>query len=938
VGQSVIQPSFAAGEVSPSLYGRVDLAKYRTGLALCRNFFIDYRGGVVNRTGSKFVGQALNSSNVVWLIPFNFNAEQTYMLEFGQQTMRVIMDGGYVLDADLDIISIGSTGNTETTTPHGFVGGEQVFYSNIPGVPQLDNGTFFVSSIITATRFSIVGLSGSPVSIPGGYVGPGNVGSIYSTTTPYNAEDLPLIKFAQSNDVMTLTHPLYGPRDLIRTAHNSWSFNSINFGSVEIDPPTNLSGTASTAGTVQFGYVVTAVSDSTGEESLPSVRELVDSVNIATTSGSIALEWDPVEGAAYYNVYKAQVTPGTDIQTGAAYGYVGTAYGATFTDGNIVADYTRTPPLQYNPFAQRPITDVEVLTGGTLHDDTTTIVFGLVGSGTGAAAVPIIQGGVIVDVLLTNRGQNYSLNTTAATGGAGSGATFDVHVGAQEGNFPGVVCYFQQRKVFLSTTNAPSTLWATRPGAYSNMDYSNPTNDGDSLELPLYSLQANPIKSAVPMPGGLVIFTASGAWQLSGGQPNVAITPSNAIATPQAYNGANYLQPIVIGPEILYVQDKGAIVRNLSYNFFSNIYTGQDMSVLAAHLFTYHQIVSWTYAEEPFKLVWAVREDGSLLSFTFLKEQEVYAWARHDTQGLYKCVATIQEGTEDVVYAVVERTVGGAPVKFIERFASREMPNGVEDGWFLDSALEYPLVYPSGTMSVSAISGEVTLTGTGSAFDSGSVGSILRIDGGKIEITEVAGPDNATGTVLQTLTEITYVTNSEGGWTAVPKVSDEGEWSLTAPITDVAGLDHLEGSYVYALADGGVQGPFIVTDGSITLSVAASRIIIGLSYQGQVQTLDLDVGDPTIQGKRKKINALTTRVLQTRGLKYGVTFDSLTEFKMQNTFIPLNEPIPFQTGDQRLILGPAWTTEGRLCFQQDYPLPATILAVIPEVAVGDNAG
>jgi hypothetical protein len=50
---NVIQGSFAAGELSPSLFAHVDLAKYHTGAALLRNFFVDYRGGVSNRPGTK---------------------------------------------------------------------------------------------------------------------------------------------------------------------------------------------------------------------------------------------------------------------------------------------------------------------------------------------------------------------------------------------------------------------------------------------------------------------------------------------------------------------------------------------------------------------------------------------------------------------------------------------------------------------------------------------------------------------------------------------------------------------------------------------------------------------------------------------------------------------------------------------------------------------
>ena len=66
------------------------------------------------------------------------------------------------------------------------------------------------------------------------------------------------------------------------------------------------------------------------------------------------------------------------------------------------------------------------------------------------------------------------------------------------------------------------------------------------------------------------------------------------------------------------------MVRAISYDFFSNIYTGKDITVLANHLFTNYTIREWAYAEEPFKVVWTVRSDGKLLSLTYLKEQEVY--------------------------------------------------------------------------------------------------------------------------------------------------------------------------------------------------------------------------------------------------------------------------------------------------------------------------
>lgn len=95
MGVSRIQPSFASGELAPSLWARTDLARYQTGLRLCSNFFVMPYGGVKNRPGTVFLNST-KSNGVARLIPFQFNDEQTYVLEFGNLYMRVYRNGGVV--------------------------------------------------------------------------------------------------------------------------------------------------------------------------------------------------------------------------------------------------------------------------------------------------------------------------------------------------------------------------------------------------------------------------------------------------------------------------------------------------------------------------------------------------------------------------------------------------------------------------------------------------------------------------------------------------------------------------------------------------------------------------------------------------------------------------------------------------------------------------
>jgi hypothetical protein len=161
----------------------------------------------------------------------------------------------------------------------------------------------------------------------------------------------------------------------------------------------------------------------------------------------------------------------------------------------------------------------------------------------------------------------------------------------------------------------------------------------------------------VPMPGGMVVLTGGGAWQLNGGGGTAAITPIDQQATAQAYNGISpIVKAIPINYDILYVQRKGSIVRDLNYNFYTNIYTGQDLTVMSSHLFTGFTIERWAWAEEPYKLIWAVRDDGDLVSLTFMKEQDIWAWARHDTNGLFESVAVVTEPPVDAPYFITKRT------------------------------------------------------------------------------------------------------------------------------------------------------------------------------------------------------------------------------------------------------------------------------------------
>jgi len=115
--------SFAGGEITPELNGRIDLGKFQTGLGLARNFITLPHGPAARRPGTRFIIEAKDSTHKVRLIPFQFSADQTAVLEFGHQYIRFHIDGGTLLEGAVAIDSItGATSHRAALIAPGLFG------------------------------------------------------------------------------------------------------------------------------------------------------------------------------------------------------------------------------------------------------------------------------------------------------------------------------------------------------------------------------------------------------------------------------------------------------------------------------------------------------------------------------------------------------------------------------------------------------------------------------------------------------------------------------------------------------------------------------------------------------------------------------------------------------------------------------------------------
>lgn len=957
----VVQASFNSGEWSPALFARVDIAKYRSAAALLSNFFVDYRGGASTRAGTQYIIQARNSADFVRMIPFQAAYNIGYMLEFGQEYVRFIFQGSPVLENAFTIVGATQANPCVlTVSSNNYNIGDWIFISGVGGMTQL-NGRYFIVTNVTTFTITIEDLFGVPVNSTGygAFTSPGSVQRIYTISSPYAASDLELLKFTQSTTQLIITHPSYAPMVLTLVTATDWTLDAISFGSTAgvptgvvmstTLPNIDIYTTPNTLGQSYYSYVVTSI-DAHGQESLPGGPCYQGpNVDIRTYGGTNQIRWNPVQGAVAYNVYEAEVSYFGVQPPGVYYGFVGTTFTTTFNDSNIDQDFTQGPPQSENPFTGTGVSFVTVTAPGSYTtvpaatasggspvnpasfgvqltiQGTPTITAGGSGFKVGDVAsfgnniVLIITGvssGAVTSVGVSGAGSITSGSVPSnpiamtSTTGNGSGLTVSAAWGVGQvivdtqgsgytsapsvvfsagaatatatlsptgaGN-PSVPAFFQQRLVLASSLSSPSTFWMSQPGSPFNFNTTNPVQASNAITGTLVANTLSTIKSMVSIPSGLLVFTDKAAWVVTGGFVSqgiaAAVSPETIVAAAQSFIGANDMPPVVSNYDILFVESDGAKVRDLSYNIYFNVFTGTDISITASHLFYGFSLSEWAWAEQPFYELWTVRNDGTMLTLTYLKEQEFIGWSHQTTQGLFTSVGTITEpsqlsGTIDAVYTVVERVVNGQTLKYIERVAERVFPNGLQDAWCVDAALQY-----SGP-----------------------------------PILNFQGAEHLTG-----LTVTGLQTDNLGNTTVITPfvMPASGEFTLPAPPSPATG---------YTL------------------------VTLGLSYTCQLQTMPIDTGEPSIQGKAKKIPYVDIRVNQTLGLTIGADFNSqvpmkdLVQGNVGSMLIGQATQVVngLFTGDARTFLGPTYTIPGQYCIEQTLPYPATILGVFPAIVVGDD--
>ena len=910
--QYIGQPTFAGGEIAPSLQGRVDLAKYSTGLKKCLNFIIHPHGGASNRPGLKFVAKPKYADKKCRIIGFEFSRVQSYMIEFGDKYCRFYMNDGQIQMPVADtvyfdpsaahtvddftkigryrVLDCGSLKNLSVAAPYGdthttyqvamatnagdslsvvFSGGlisiglaNATPAKNAANLIQValraadatlaaytvtENVAYAAArpttgiSIAAATMttgdllYHCIYTSGSSATntnwFPAAYAGSNwDQQSIYEITTPYLEADLPDLHVTQSADVLYIVHPSYAPETMTRFGHSDWEialFAPINgpFMPQNSDVASTISSSKLLVG--ETGSVLVSTDDFFYAGKIGALIEICHDLPSQTVSGSLAsvAASSAIVGMGAWRL----ITHGT--WTGKIVIEKSNDGGSTWEE---IRAFSSSDDFNVNTFgvddnegsATQIRLNMTAWTSGTCNYDLTMDACTTRGQVriTAVTNTKLAAGTIVRQV-----------GKTTATEFWSEGSWSDYR------GWPSAVTFFEDRLVFAATASEPQTSWYSKTGDYPNFGVSDPLTDDDAISVNLPSRKLNGIQSMVPLKSLLVL--TSGSEATIGGAGGDALTPLTVTQVIHGVRGSNGVEPIVIGNRAIYIQPMGGIVRDIGFDYTSDGYSGDDISLISNHLFKGVEITDICYQQEPDTLIWSLRSDGIMLSCTYLREQQVLAWAQHSTDGTVESIASIPGTGYNELWAVTLRGTD----RFIEVMAERMASSDPEDQYFLDCGITY--------------------------------------DG--------------------------------------------------APATVITGLDHLEGKTVAILADGISVPQQIVASGQITLSVAASLVHIGLPYTCDLQSLKPEApsNDGSVQGRKVRCSHVITRFLHTRGGKIGPDEDHLYDVDF-GPLASLEDPLALLTGDVKQTISGEWENGGSVFYRQEKPLPVTILAFIPGITVG----
>ena len=685
-----IQPSFSKGEISPALFGRVDVSAYQVGLAEASNAIVHSYGGVSKRPGLRFIETAKQADKPPRLIPFQFNIDDAYVLEFSEDVIRFLRDDSWVQDSEANDLEV----------PHPFA------YSELKDIRYVQSGDVIALVHFNHPPYELRRLANDNWELRAIDFSPQNVDPINLEITVNDGGSV--------DQRYRITGTTAEGTETLPIVANPETVNQINFVSGTVPPVVTTYGTNTLVdgdeielrnmGRFLIGNTVVK------EEHPLNNRRFIVQNRTATTFELYTTEMAPADSDSL-----TFTTVSYDIE-------------GLRTNGSplivILAG------LSFNFQVGNPIQGPGIPAGSVVHSITGISSFNLgdadgnlvnaTSSGTDIYNVRALAGRIHKTFYETsgNASPNNTLNWTPIPGirrysiyrqingtygliGETGGSEFtDNNIAPttsvnppnyrepflNQDDYPTATSFFQQRRVLGGSRLKPDTSEFSRTGDFNKFSRSFPLQDDDAITVTLSSNLVNQIQHYVSQ-RDLIIFTDSTEWTISGGGEG-GLTPSTITQRLQSNWGSSRVPPLVVDTRVVFNTPDGSGVRDIGYSFEIDGYRGTDLAIFSSHLFDAKTITAWDYSAHPEGRVWVVRDDGVGLCLSVELDQQINAWTRIITDGEFEDVIVIRRRLADDIYWVVKREIDGNTVRYIEKM-NDVFVSDYRESFLVDSGLSY---------------------------------------------------------------------------------------------------------------------------------------------------------------------------------------------------------------------------------------------------------
>jgi len=889
------------------------------------NYIATPQGPAIPRSGTYFVTPAYNDAYFSTLVPFVYNEEEAFNLEFSHLTMRIIRENGVqayepsTVTAILDGTPL-KISSAQLTTHGAAVGGHVA----------LDG--FDPSYNINGVVYSITAKSGNDYTLNANYAGPLvatgiTVSLIYEIASPYSHTGARNLRPVQSIDVIYLYCDGYKPRKLSRYDTYDWRWEEFDFDTGPFMPVEEKNGILNplatgnpvpnmTSDVLPAGYVASA---STFEPTHEAYKAF---------DGSKLTYWQPVAGIPFdpdtdtggtgfqrgvlnielpapkliknYTIYYGNDNSEKDYMAsdfapgdftfeggnGGAFAILDTQIGYVLYEGNRSVTFELktnvTPYSHYRLFVNKCTRNGEVEprisalvlgSGETVDTDFTMTLYGdysKLNRGEGFLPTDVgrymrIKGSDSYWRICQIIERVTATNVTVRLDGEPLPDLNDIREWqiayfSDTTGYPRVATFFDDRLWMGGSKSAPDLVVGSQTGAYEKFAQRTPTNevlDDSAIVVRLNSRRLSKIMWLEDDEKGLLVGTGSREWVISPTQADLGITARNIKARSSSARGSAFVEPVKIDRQVLYTQLARRTVREYVFVFEADGYKSPSMSLFSSHLGSI-RFAEMAYTSEPHSILWLRRDNGSVVSLTYNRDENVIGWQTHDFDGVVESMSSIPSDTtkQDTLWLVVRRVINGVSKRYIEKLMRF---------WDFDSVIS-----------------------TAHYVDCG-----LRYVG--------------------------------------------------TPISTLYGLQHLEAKPVVGLIDNIPFGPITVHDGKIDLPYEGSNIVVGVDFDSFGETSNIEAGaaDGTAQGKTKRAHNCVVMLWNSaygeigrynedrdqyeyREVEYKENYDTMPVPALQSV---ITEPMDMPSG---------YGKRGSIAFRRTKPLPFNVIAILPQMFTQDR--